>query len=70
MTHSFDLKCSLSAGSVERNRLEMRQTPRDTISGDGRWVWKIWPNGKVVDFYFGIGSTNSAGPYRYFQAAI
>ena len=29
---------------------------------DARWFWQYWPNPNVIDFYFGIGPANSAGP--------
>ena len=31
-------------------------------NGDARWFWQYWPNVTVLDFYFGIGAVNSAGP--------
>jgi hypothetical protein len=35
----------------------------DTIgNGDVRWSWEYWPNGKVNDFYYGLGAIGSAGP--------
>jgi len=34
----------------------------DTIGDDdARWFWQYWPNPNVIDFYFGIGPSNSAG---------
>ncbi len=35
----------------------------DTIGyNDARWFWQYWPNPSVIDFYSGIGPSNSAGP--------
>ena len=36
---------------------------RDTISSnEARWFWQYWPSAKVIDFYFGTGTFDSAGP--------
>ena len=35
----------------------------DTISSNEvRWFWEYWPNAKVIGFYFGTGTFDSAGP--------
>jgi len=35
----------------------------DSITnGDARWFWEYWPDSKVITFYYGIGTANSAGP--------
>ncbi|HKM75422.1 MAG TPA: hypothetical protein VJZ32_03290 [Candidatus Bathyarchaeia archaeon] len=28
---------------------------------DARWFWQYWPNGKELEFYYGVGETNSVG---------
>jgi hypothetical protein len=34
-----------------------------TIGGsDANWFWEYWPNANTIDFYYGLGTSNSSGP--------
>jgi hypothetical protein len=44
------------------------QGPSELISSsDARWQWQYWPDRSKSDFYFGIGSQNSAGTNATFH---
>ena len=36
--------------------------PSENIGpSDARWFWQYWPNGKELEFYYGVGEANSVG---------